>query len=231
MLGEVETDATGRPIEIAMVFDPTCPWCYVGKRRLEQALALRPAVPVRLRWWPFLLFPDLPCEGTDRAGHLVSHYGSEARAKRAERALEQAGRAIGIAFAFDRLRRQPNPVDAHRLIRLATPESRAGELVEALMSAHFVEGRHIGDAGVLADVAASCDLDPQAVRAHLQAADDVDGILREHARARRLGIHGVPTFVFNGTLVLAGAQEPQILLRMLDLAGNSASVEPAPAAW
>jgi predicted DsbA family dithiol-disulfide isomerase len=231
VFAELEPDVTGQPIEIAIVFDPACPWCFIGKRQLERALALRPGLPVRLRWWPFLLFPDLPREGADRPAHLVRHYGSEARARRAQQTAEQAGQALGIAFAFDRLRRQPNPIDAHRLIRFAAADNRADELVEALMFAHFVEGRDLGKAGELIAVAANQALDRQAVRAHLATTDDVDGVLREHARARRLGIHGVPTFVFNGNLILSGAQEPGILARMLDVAGVAASVEAAPVCW
>ena len=139
--------------EIEIVSDVICPWCYIGKKRLERALAERPEIPVSTSWRAFQLNPDMPPEGMERSAYLAAKFGGQGHAQRIYGAITAAGAAEGIPFAFDRIRRTPNTVDAHRLIRFASRSGRGGETVEALFRAYFTEGRDIGDRAVLADVA------------------------------------------------------------------------------
>lgn len=204
-------------IVIEVIFDPACPWCYVGKRRLEQALAMRPFLPWRIRWWPFLLHPEAADSGPARLPDLVGLGGTERRARRAHEALVGAGRGAAIPFALDRIGARANSVHAHRLVRLAEDHGCSDDMVEALFCGHFVAGLDIADLDVLVAIAEQVGLDRHMVRNHLMSSDDVAEVQREHARARRLGINGVPSFVFNGALAISGAQEPQVLARMLDV--------------
>jgi len=208
-------------MKIEVIFDPGCPWCYIGKRRLEQALALRPHVTPQIGWWPFLLNPDLPPEGLDRSTYLVRKFGSEARVGRVFGAIADAGQSVEIDFAFERIRRTPSTVDAHRLIRRAGEAGKGQAAVEALFYEHFVNGRNVGDIDVLVRVAKGLGLAAPATRRYLESDEDVALIQDENARAHRLGVNAVPTFVFNGEMVISGAQEPRVLARMLDVAAMS----------
>ncbi len=205
-------------MEIDIVFDPACPWCYIGKRRIERALALRPRMAVKPRWWPFLLNPEIPAAGLSRETYLVRKFGSEARVRRMLGAIAEAGQSVEIDFAFDRISNTPNTVDAHRLVRFADRHGRAGAAVESLYLNYFVNGKDIGDEAVLVGIGTHLGLDTGALAAYLDSEDDVALIYEENARAHRLGINGVPSYVFNGTMVLSGAHDPQVLARMLDAA-------------
>lgn len=214
-------------MRVQIIFDPGCPWCYIGKRQLERALAMRPDVRPQLEWWPFLLNPDLPPEGIDRTTYLIRKFGSEARVGRIHVAIADVGQSVEIDFAFDRLRRTPNTVNAHRLIRFAGLYKRADRVVEALFYNHFVRGRDIGDVAVLIQIGGEIGLDTRLLRMYLRSDADLAMIYAENARAHRLGINGVPAFVFNGALVTCGAQEPGVLARIIDVAREA---EPLPAA-
>lgn len=205
-------------MRIQIIFDPGCPWCYIGKRQLERALAMRPDTRPQLEWWPFLLNPDLPPEGIDRTTYLIRKFGSEARVGRIHVAIADVGQSVEIDFAFDRIRRTPNTVNAHRLIRFAGLYKRADRMVEALFYNHFVRGRDIGDVGVLIQIGSEIGLDTRLLRMYLRSDADLAMIYAENARAHRLGINGVPAFVFNGAMVTCGAQEPAVLARIIDVA-------------
>jgi len=209
----------GAPLlRIDIVFDPVCPWCYIGKRRLEKALALRPQVTAALGWRPFLLNPELPVEGIDRTAFLIRKFGSEARIRRLYGAISSAGQSVEIEFAFDRIRHTPNSVNAHRLVRFAARWDKAGDAVEALFFDYFINGKNTGEIGVLLNIGVNMGLDEGALHTYLAGDEDVELIYEENARAHRLGLNGVPTYVFNDQHVISGAQEPQILARMLDVA-------------
>ncbi len=205
-------------MHIEIIFDAVCPWCYIGKRRLEQALALRPHIRATPRWRPFLLNPEMPPEGIDRTAYLVRKFGSEARVRRIYGAIGEAGQSVEIDFAFERIRRTPSTVDAHRLVRFAGNAGKATDAVEALVLAYFVDGRDIGDTGVLTGIGENLGLDAGPLHAYLTSDEDAALIHEENARAHGLGINGVPAFVFNRDMVISGAQEPRILARMLDAA-------------
>lgn len=214
----------GEPaIEVEIVFDPSCPWCYIGKRQLERALALRGNARVVRRWWPFLLSPDMPADGVDRGRFLIRKFGSEARVARIFRAIAHVGQSVGIAFAFERIARAPNTRNAHRLVRFAEPWGRADAAVEALFYGHFVLGRDIGDLAVLVEIGRAVGLDPGRLRRYLTSDADVAVIAEENARAHRLGINGVPAFVFARSFIVCGAQDPRVLARMLDVGREAGS--------
>ena len=205
-------------MHIEIIFDAVCPWCYIGKRRLEKALALRPHIRATARWRPFLLNPEMPPEGIDRTAYLIRKFGSEARVRHVYGTIGEAGESVEIDFAFECIRRTPSTVDAHRLVRVAERSGRATDAVEALFLAYFVDGSDIGDTGVLTGIGEALGLDPGPLRTYLTGDEDVALIHEENTRAHGLGINGVPAFVFNRDMVISGAQEPQVLARMLDAA-------------
>lgn len=205
-------------MKIDIIFDTVCPWCYIGKRRLEMALSMRPQIKAKPNWRPFLLNPEMPPEGIDRTAYLVKKFGSESRVRRIYGAIGEAGQSVEIDFAFDRIDKTPNSVDSHRLVRFAHERGLADEVAEALFVEFFINGRDIGDLRVLTEIGAANGLDAKQVEAYLNTDADVDTIHDENVRAHRLGINGVPSFAFNEKFVISGAQEPQVLVRMLDAA-------------
>ncbi len=205
-------------LTVEVVHDLVCPWCYLGTRRLLRTLRRRPDLLVELVWRPFLLNPDMPRVGMARSDYVVRKFGGEDRARRLYNSITEIGRAEGLQFRFDRVRRTPSSVDAHRLVRWAARFGRANGVVEALFAAHFADGRDLGEAGVLCAIAASCGLDPNAARAMLAGDAELDGVHADNLRAHRLGINGVPCFVVGGHHAIAGAQEPEVIERLLDVA-------------
>ncbi|MGE5506029.1 MAG: DsbA family oxidoreductase [Actinomycetota bacterium] len=204
-------------MRIDFVFDTVCPWCYVGKRRFQRALALRPGARVSINWRPFLLNPDLPLDGVDRGTYLDRKFGGPARVGRIHAAVTAAGRAEGIEFAFDRIERTPNTLNSHRLVRFATTMGRDAEVVEALYAAYFCQGRDIGRIEELVTIGAECGLTDVDVADYLYSDADVSAVMNDNARAHRLGVNGVPCLIIDGNYALAGAQEPDILLRLIDI--------------
>jgi predicted DsbA family dithiol-disulfide isomerase len=212
-------------MQIDIVSDVICPWCFIGKRRLARALAMRPGLDVSTTWRAFQLNPDMPADGMPRQEYLALKFGGNLQARRIYSAVEQAGAAEGIAFAFDRIKRTPNTVDAHRLIRFATMKGRADETVEALFRAYFLDGRDIGARAELTAIAGESGLDEEEARSFLDEGKARDTILAEDRGARRAGIDGVPSFIVDGNYLLSGAQEPEFFLPLFDLALNKAAAE------
>jgi predicted DsbA family dithiol-disulfide isomerase len=200
--------------------DVICPWCFVGKRRLEKGLALAGKFAT-VRWHPFELNPDIPREGVERRAYRVKKFGSW------ERSLEQdaqVGRAFsgeGLAFNPDRMARTPNTFDAHRVIWLAGGRGVQDAVVEALFRAYFTDGRDLSDRATLAAVAGGGGLDPGEVD-ELLAGDRGAAEVREwEQQGRRLGISGVPFFVVNGRVALSGAQPPELFFKAFEQAGEA----------
>lgn len=205
------------PLSIDIVSDVVCPWCYVGKRRLEAALARRAsddAQPVQVRWLAFQLNPDIPAGGVDRRGYLEKKFGGPERAKEIYARIKAAGDEVGIPFDFDRIVRQPNTVDAHRLLAWAQDADlvAADALVERLFRAYFIEGTDIGDIDALATLAGDAGFDAKAAREWLASDAGRAAVEAEERRGRSLGVTGVPFFVFNQRLAVSGAQPPDVLL-------------------
>jgi predicted DsbA family dithiol-disulfide isomerase len=205
-------------LTVEVVFDLVCPWCHLGIRRLRRALQGRPELLAELLWRPFLLNPDLTPQGVPRQDYLVRKFGGEDRARRLHGTITDLGRVEGIEFRFDRIRRVPPSLDAHRLVRWAGRFGLATAMVEALFDAYFTEGQDIGEAAVLAGVAAQLGLDPLAARRFLTTGAETEAVHSDNLRAHRLGINGVPCFVIAGRHAIAGAQEPEVLERLLDVA-------------
>ena len=203
---------------IDVVSDVVCPWCYIGKRRLEAALArLResePDLPIQVRWHPFQLNPDLPAEGIDRRQYVETKFGGPERARQVYARVGAAGETVGIPFAFDAIQRQPNTLDAHRLVAWAQSRNEGDPeaLVEALFRAYFLEGRYVGDREELVRLAEAAGYDPTDARTFLDSDELKDAIADADLRARSMGISGVPFFIFGGKTALSGAQEPEALL-------------------
>jgi len=208
-------------LAIEEVFDFVCPWCYLGVQRLAFLLARRQDIAVDLVWRPFLLNPDMPRQGMSRADYMIRKFGAEDRARRLYNSITEIAASEGIIFNFANIRRTPNSVDAHRLIRYAAHPAIADRLVEAIFRAHFIEGLDIGNTEVLAALAAGHGLDPDAALAFLAANEGTEFVHAENLHAHRLGINGVPCFLIDGEHAIAGAQESEVLERLIDLASST----------
>ena len=203
---------------IDVVSDVVCPWCCVGKRHLESALATlaeaREPVPV-VRWHPYELNPELPAEGVDRREYLERKFGGPARAAQIYDRVRRAGTQSGIAFDFERIAVQPNTRDAHRLVAWVQTRGDAGPIVEKLFRAYFVEGRLIGSHEVLADLAAEAGEDRGEAHEFLASGLGLDEVAQAEARASSLGITGVPFFIVDGRYGLSGAQPAEAFVEAI----------------
>lgn len=201
-----------------LVFDLVCPWCFIGLRRLDRALARRPDIRLDLTLRPFLLNPEMPGGGMPRGEYLLRKFGAEERARRLHAAITEVGRAEGIAFRFDLIGRTPSSIDAHRLVRFAAREDLGREAAEAVFSAFFTEGRDIGARPVLADLAAALGLSRAAAETFLASGEEVEAVQAENLRAHRMGINGVPCLILSGRHAISGAQEAEVISRLFDVA-------------
>jgi predicted DsbA family dithiol-disulfide isomerase len=201
---------------IEVFADFSCPWCFIGRRRLERARQLRPTLDIEVVWQPFQLNPELPAQGVDRAIYLRAKFGDRSRIWSMETALAESGEKEGIAFAFDRIRRTPNTLAAHRLSRFAAALGKQEVLADLLFSAYFENGLDIGDIETLIGCAAAAGLDGNETRILLESEDETDAVLSIDELGRQNGITGVPYFIFDRRYALAGAQEPAAFLPLFD---------------
>jgi predicted DsbA family dithiol-disulfide isomerase len=209
-------------LAIEIVFDFVCPWCYLGVKRLMRLLDRRRDIAVELVWRPFLLNPDMPRAGMARADYMIRKFGAEDRARRLYASIAELGAAEGIGFNFAAIRRTPSSVDAHRLVKYAGRFGVADALVEAVFKAHFVDGADIGSVPVLLYLARMLGLDDTGAEAFLAAVEGAEFVHAENLHAHRLGINGVPCFLVDGEHAIAGAQESEVLERLIDLASCTA---------
>jgi len=205
-------------MQLDIISDPVCPWCYVGKKRMEIAIAARPEIQIDLAYRVFQLNPDMPREGRDRKEHIRRKYGEQKGPSAMMDALQEAGRELGIEFNFSNIARMPNTLDAHRLIRWSHSAGRQPELVEIMFRRYFTQGDDISDHAVLLDIAREAGMDTDIIANLLAGNADMDLILQEDATARRIGIQGVPSYVIANKYLLVGPQEPELLVRALDTA-------------
>jgi predicted DsbA family dithiol-disulfide isomerase len=199
------------PLTIDVVSDVVCPWCYLGKSRLEQAIAAVPDIPVAVRFRPYSLDPSVPPEGEDRAAYIVRKFGSANALDAGHQRLEAMGREAGIDYHFDRITRSPNTLDAHRLVRWATEAGKGAEMVDRLFRAYFSEGRDVGDHNVLGALATDVGLDGAAIAARLATDDDKASVRAAIDEAYQIGVTGVPTFILGGKYGVVGAQSVEAL--------------------
>ena len=212
-------------ITLDVFSDPICPWCFIGKKRLDAALASRPDIPVTVRWRAFQLNPDMPPAGMDRQRYLSAKFGGADRASEVYGHIKKVGDQVGIDFQFDRIERTPNTLQAHRLIRFAQrPEIAKGEtLVPILFRMYFLDGQNVGDTDMLLNAAEEAGMDRDATKAYLDTTEDADEVQAEDVFARRLGIGGVPCFIIDGKYALSGAQEPEAFGPLLEMAFQEAN--------
>jgi predicted DsbA family dithiol-disulfide isomerase len=228
------SSAQALPIHVDVVSDVVCPWCFIGKRRIEHAIALAPDVAVELAWRPFQLDATIPRQGLDRQEYMQRKFGSLEKVRSISERLTAEGEKEGIGFRFDRIKRSPNTLDAHRLIRWAGAADVQGAVVEALFTRFFIEGDDIGDAAVLKAVAAEAGMDADVVGELLAGDADVARVQEEIGHAAEGGVTGVPCFIFAERLAIPGAQEPATLARYMQriaarIAGESVATANAPA--
>jgi predicted DsbA family dithiol-disulfide isomerase len=205
-------------LPIEMVSDIVCPWCYIGKRRLEKAIALRPDIPVEVRFRPYFLNPWVPREGMSREQYLTIKFGSPERYRGIAQRVVAAAEAEGLSYAPDDVVRQPNTLDCHRLIYWAG--SNAGSMKQRLMELYFAEGGDLSDPEVLIRAAAECGLDRALVRARLGGQEDITTVEKEARSATEAGIDGVPCFIFGGSIAVQGAQTPSHLAQAIERAAD-----------
>lgn len=198
--------------------DTVCPWCFIGKRRLTRALGARPQPDLTLRWRAFQLNPGMPMTGIDRSQYMTAKFGSQERAQRVFDNVARVGRNEGIEFRFDLVRRTPNTLRSHRLVQAAARIGRDGLMLDRLFAAYFTEGADIGDAETLIELAEEVGLPRAMADAAVDGLPEIDTALNEDFQSRRLGITGVPYLIFNSRFGLSGAQEPEVLHNMFDLA-------------
>jgi predicted DsbA family dithiol-disulfide isomerase len=211
-------------LHVDVISDVICPWCFIGKRRLEKAIAaVEGQHQIRVRWLPFQLNSTMPRDGISRRDYRMRKFGSRERSQELDARVVAVGEAEGIRFAFDRIERTPNTLDAHRLIGLAERQGVQDAVVEALFRAYFTEGRDISSRQTLLDVVAEAGLNRHEAEALLNSDDGLEEIKEAEAVARRHGVDGVPLFIVNGRIALAGAQRPDTLLEAFRQAGGEDS--------
>ncbi|MCY7309108.1 MAG: DsbA family oxidoreductase [Rhodoferax sp.] len=212
-------------LTIDVVSDVVCPWCYIGKRKLEAALALPQAADLPkavVRWHPFQLNPDMPTEGVSRKQYLEDEFGGPARAAEIYARVRTAGRSAGLDLNIDGITTQPNTLAAHALIAFAQQQGAGNEVKERLLKAYFVENRFIGSVDVLAAIAAEAGLDAKAAREWVSNQAQLQAVASADAQARGMGVSGVPYFIFNQKIAVSGAQDPAALLNAMRQAVASA---------
>jgi len=218
-------------MNIDVISDVVCPWCFIGKRHLESALAAwRKEHPGEeqplVRWHPFQLNPQLPRSGVPRAEYIATKFGGPQRAKEIYARVANAGARAGIAFNFDGITVQPNTLNAHRLIHRAGPDGRQDAMAEALFRAYFLEGADLSSDDTLADIAARAGFDRNEISAYLAGDQDKALIDDQDQHARSLGVEGVPFFIFNRRHAVSGAQPPEAILEVMEKAQEELAAAP-----
>ncbi|BAM88692.1 conserved hypothetical protein [Bradyrhizobium oligotrophicum S58] len=219
--------STLKPLTIDVVSDVVCPWCYIGKRRIEEALKLAPDVPVEIHFRPFFLNPWVPREGISRDEYLTTKFGSVEAYKGIAGRVVAAAEQEGLSYHPERVARQPNTTDCHRLIHWAGAIGKAPEMKQRLMELYFRDGGDLTDVDVLVQAAADCGLDAGVVRKMLASDDDVALISAQAQEAAEKGISGVPTYVFAQKYAVSGAQDPQMLARAIRQVSAEVNAEAA----
>ena len=219
--------STLKPLKIDVVSDVVCPWCYIGKKRIESALAMVSDVPVEVQWRPFFLNPWVPREGMSREDYLTTKFGSVDAYKGIAQRVVAAASEEGLSYHPERVQRQPNTIDCHRLIHWAEAKGKAAEMKQRLMELYFRDGGDLTDSEVLVQAAADCGLDPDDVRRRLATDEDVALISGHAQEASEKGISGVPTFVFAQKYDVSGAQPAELLARAIRQVSAEVNAQPA----
>ena len=222
-MSQAETDKLP-VLQLDVISDVICPWCFIGKRKLDAALAGLDDLRVNLMWRPYQLYPDTPMEGADLSAKMKERYGEEG-AKQMRENIKVAAAGTNINFAFEHIKITPNTLNAHRLIRWAASTGQQHGIAEALFSAHFEQGKNIGDVVVLLEIAGQHGLDVPLLADLFQGDNDIEATRNDDAAARELGVHGVPAFLAGGKFLLMGAQEPEYLHKFIAKARQKLAVQ------
>jgi predicted DsbA family dithiol-disulfide isomerase len=215
------TDKT--PVRIDVVSDVVCPWCFIGKRRLEKALALKPDIPVEVHYRAYFLNDWIPREGISREDYLTTKFGSPERYKGIAQRVTAAAQEEGLTYAVEKMKRQPNTTDCHRLIRWADGIGKAAEMKQTLMDLYFTEGADLTNRAVLVQAAADVGLNADDIAEALASDKDVAEVEREANSAKEAGIQGVPMFIFGGKFAVSGAQPPEHLAEAISRVAQAGS--------
>ena len=216
--------------QIDVISDVVCPWCFIGKRNLEQALKTwrakhRDQEPM-VRWHPFQLNPQLPASGVPRKQYLENKFGGPERAKEIYARVLAAGKRAGIDFAFDAIQVQPNTINAHRMLQFAAERGKQDEMAEVIFRRYFLEGADLSDTQTLADMAQQAGLNRAEAAAYLASDANSELIKEQDRRARAIGVEGVPFFIFNQRLALSGAQPPEVIVEAMEKALEEVAATP-----
>ncbi|HVV63401.1 MAG TPA: DsbA family oxidoreductase [Pseudolabrys sp.] len=211
-----------QPVRVDIVSDVVCPWCFIGKRRLEKALALNPQIPVELHWRPYFLNDWIPREGISREEYLTTKFGSVDRYHGIAQRVRAAAASEGLTYASDKINRQPNTLDAHRLIRWASAQGLAAQMKQKLMDLYFTAGADLTDREVLVKAAGDVGLNADEIRGWLASDRDVAEVEREAQSAKEAGIEGVPMYILDGRFAISGAQAPEYLAQAIARAATEA---------
>jgi predicted DsbA family dithiol-disulfide isomerase len=209
------------PLTIDVVSDVVCPWCFIGKSRLEKALALKPDIAVEVRYHPYFLNPWVPREGMSREQYLTTKFGSPERYKGIAGRVAQAAADEGLTYAVDKMKRQPNTLDCHRLILWAGADGKSAAMKQRLMELYFTEGADLSDREVLVQAAADVGMDADTTRGMLASDADVQQVENAANTAKQAGIDGVPTFILGGVAAVTGAQSPELLAQAIEQVANN----------
>jgi predicted DsbA family dithiol-disulfide isomerase len=219
LISRPAADPLSQTLAVDVISDVVCPWCYIGKRKLEAALselkAREPALDIAVRWHPFQLNPDMPSGGMPRTSYLAAKFGGTDRAAEIYSRVRAVGAEVGIPFAFERIVMQPNTLEAHRLVAWAQAKGNldaVSALVERLFHAYFIDGGFLGDRKELVRAAGAAGFDTGEVRRMLESSEGRDVVAAEDQEARSVGVQGVPFFIFNGRIAVSGAHDPPTLL-------------------
>jgi predicted DsbA family dithiol-disulfide isomerase len=212
-------------MQIDFIADVVCPWCFIGKRRLARAMAMRPNILFDVKHRPYRLDPTVPREGLDRQLYLAARFPDGKGLAEAHRLISAEGAKDGIVFDWGAIQRTPNSIDAHRLIRWAETQGVQDDVVERLFAAYFENGEDIGDIRLLADIADLCGMDGAQIADLLETDTDVAIVEREDRLAHEMGVTGVPAMIFGGKIAVSGAREPDMLAMAIDKAAQSSDEE------
>jgi predicted DsbA family dithiol-disulfide isomerase len=215
------SEKSPQPVTIDVVSDVVCPWCFIGKRRLEKALALKPDIPVEVRYHPYFLNPWVPREGMGRNDYLTTKFGSPERYHGIAGRVAAAAAEEGLTYAVEKMARQPNTLDCHRLILWAQSTGKAPAMKQRLMDLYFSEGADLSDREVLVKAAADLGMDAARVREMLASDADVERVTAAANAAKDAGIDGVPTFIIGGVAAVSGAQAPEMLAAAIEQIANN----------
>ena len=205
-----------QPVRIDVVSDVVCPWCFIGKHRLEAALALKPGIAVEVHYRPYFLNDWIPRDGISREQYLTTKFGSPERYKGIAQRVTAAAAEEGLVYASEKIKSQPNTLDFHRLIRWAEGIGKAAEMKQRLMDLYFTDGADLTSRATLVEAAVDVGLDRDDVTAALASDQDVEAIEQEAQSAKSAGIEGVPCFIFGGKFAVSGAQSPEYLAQAIE---------------